>query len=228
MKPLLHNIRHPAASPRIFLDTPPKNINNLMHMLNRTNDYEQAFADWLIDNGVKFVAIDQQKRAVLRRNKIKSFDFLLYPAGCRSNADSNPWSQSEEPAVIVTEVKGRLFKGKTLQNMSGLQCWVTMEDIRGMLRWQEQFDSPHEKAKAVFVFAYRFELPWVDADRAEVHDYADRRYTFYAVDAIDYMTNMKIRSPRWQTVMLSATKFRQLAVPVRQLLFNHEVSQSYV
>jgi hypothetical protein len=71
-------------------------------------------------------------------------------------------------------------------------------------------------------------LPCVDPDGAEVHDFADRRYTFYAVDAIDYMTNMKIRSPRWQTVMLSAAKFRQLAVPVRQLLFNHEVRQTYV
>ena len=114
--------------------------------------------------------------------------------------------------------------------MSGLQCWVTMEDVRGLLRWQEQFDGPHERAKAVFVFAYRFELPWVDTDGREVYDFGDREYMFYAVDVNDYLRNMKVRSPRWQTVMLSAAKFRQLAVPVRSLLFKNdsEVSLSYV
>jgi hypothetical protein len=45
---------------------------------------------------------------------------------------------------------------------------------------------------------------------------------FQAVSVADYSVNMKVRSPRWRTVMLSADDFRRLAVPVRRLLTNSE------
>lgn len=180
------------------------------------NHYEQAFASWLIDNGVQFVAIDQHKRALLARNRIKSFDFLLYPAP--QSDPACPWRTSGEPGLLVTEVKGRIFKGKSLTGMSGMQCWVGMEDVRGLCQWQEQFNEPRQSARAIFVFAYLFELPCVETDGRETYRFDDRTYAFYAVTLNDYMTHMKTRSPRWQTVMLSAHDFRRLAVPIRKLL----------
>ncbi len=180
----------------------------------QVNEYERAFEGWLVENGVQYVMIDQARRSLLARNRIKSFDFLLYPAG--------RGRESTGPAVIVAEVKGRKFKGKSVGGLTSLQCWVGMEDIRGLLRWQEQFDEPGERAVAVIVFAYRFELPSVETDGREVYDFADHRYMFQAVAVADYSVNMKVRSPRWQTVMLSADDFRRLAVPVRRLLTNSE------
>ena len=99
-------------------------------MVSTRNDYEQAFASWLVDNRVQYVPVDQTKRTVLLRNRIKTFDFLVYPR-CRGDLDAS---------MLVTEVKGRKFKGKSLTKMSGLQCWVTMQDIIGLLDWQEKFD----------------------------------------------------------------------------------------
>ncbi len=47
----------------------------------KVNEYERAFEGWLVENGVQYVMIDQARRRLLARNRIKSFDFLLYPAG---------------------------------------------------------------------------------------------------------------------------------------------------
>ncbi len=183
-------------------------------MAAKVNEYERAFEGWLVENGVQYVMIDQVRRSLLARNRIKSFDFLLYPAGGGGG--------STGPAIIVAEVKGRKFNGKSIAGLTSLQCWVGMEDIRGLLRWQEQFDEPGERAVATIVFAYRFELPSVETDGREVYDFGDHRYMFQAVSIDDYSLNMKVRSPRWQTVMLSADDFRRLAVPVRRLLTNSE------
>jgi hypothetical protein len=101
-------------------------------------NYEQAFENWLIDNHVQYVVVDQQKRRIFARSRIKSFDFLLYPA-------------SSQP--VIAEVKGRKFKGKSLAGLTGLECWVTMEDIRGLIRWEDVFAEGFE---ALFIFAYEF------------------------------------------------------------------------
>ena len=138
---------------------------------------------------------------------MKSFDFLLYPEG------SGP---------IIAELKGRLFKGRSLAKMTGLECWVNIEDVRGLLGWERALDSPgrdgHLRGTAWFIFAYKLENVDVDTDGKEVYEFGGGRYAFYAVKAEDYRKYMKVRSPRWKTVTLGAARFRQLAVPVRELL----------
>ena len=81
------------------------------------NHYERAFENWLIDNRIQYVAVDEHKRAAFGRSKIKSFDFLLYPANQQ---------------IIIAEVKGRLFKGTSFAKLTGFECWVTTEDIDGL------------------------------------------------------------------------------------------------
>jgi hypothetical protein len=172
------------------------------------NNYEKAFESWLIENRVQYVSVDQQKRQALARDKVKSFDFLLY------RADGPP---------VITEVKGRKFKGKSLKGLKGLECWVTMEDVRGLIRWQQLFNSTKERTEnqsgweTAFIFAYEFENVDVETDGAEVYEFYKNCYAFYAVKLENYQKYMTVRSPKWQTVTLPAAKFRQFAVPVRKL-----------
>ncbi len=165
------------------------------------NHYEQAFENWLIDNRVQYVAVDERKKAAFGRSKVKSFDFLLYPS---------------RHQTLIAELKGRLFKGKSLAGLTGMQCWVTADDIDGLLQWQKVFGSDYG---AVFVFAYRMEKVDVDFDGREAYDFDGRPYVFFAVALDDYRRFMKLRSPKWKTVTLSAAKFREYAVQMQQLLF---------
>ena len=165
------------------------------------NHYERAFGNWLTDNRVQYIAVDEQKRAALGRSNIKSFDYLLYPRGQQ---------------IIVAEVKGRKFKGTSFANLAGFECWVTADDIESLTKWQETFGSAHT---AAFIFVYKIENIDVDFDGRDVYDYDGYRYVFFAVRLEDYCKSMKRRSPKWQTVTLPAEKFRQCAVQVQKLVF---------
>ena len=174
------------------------------------NHYERAFENWLIDNHVRYVKVDERTKAAFGKSKIKSFDFLLYPS---------------KEQIIIAEVKGRSFKGTSLAKLTGLECWATTEDIEGLTKWQEIFrrgatasqrvGSNHQ---AIFVFAYKIESIDVDFDGKEAFDFEANRYVFFCIKLDDYRRFMKRRSPKWQTVTLPADKFRQCVVQIDALL----------
>jgi len=170
-------------------------------MKDRTfNQYERAFESWLIDNHIQYIAVDEHKRAVFTRCKIKTFDFLLYPRNGQ---------------VIIAEVKGRKFKGTSFAKLVGLECWVTTDDVDGLTWWQEVFGPDHQ---AIFIFAYEVENIDVDLDGRDVYDFSQNRYIFFCITLDDYRKFMKRRSPKWRTVTLPADEFRQCAVQISELL----------
>jgi hypothetical protein len=164
------------------------------------NYYERAFENWLIDNQIKYTSIDEHKQAAFADCKIKSFDFLVYPPN---------------KPTIIAEVKGRKFTGTSLEKMTGFECWVTTEDVDGLVKWQEILGPDYE---AVFIFVYEIENIDVDFDGVDVLDFDNNRYVFFTVKLDDYRSFMKRRSPKWQTVTLPADKFRRCAVQISELL----------
>ena len=163
------------------------------------NHYERAFENWLIDNRIEYVAEYQHERVTFQDTEIKSFDFLLCPHG----------------RPVIVEVKGRRFKGVSLAKMAGFECWVTTEDVDGLLKWQQLLGAGH---RAIFVFAYRMQNIDVDFDGREVFDFDASKYLFFCVALEDYRNFMKRRSPKWQTVTLPADTFRQCATQLREFL----------
>ncbi len=164
------------------------------------NHYERAFGNWLIDNHVQYIVVDEQKRAEFGRSKIKSFDYLLSLNGRQT---------------IIAEVKGRKFKGVSLEKLAGFECWVTADDIEGLVMWQQVFGASHV---AAFVFAYEIENIDVDFDGRDIYEFDSKKYVFFCIMLDDYRRFMKTRSPKWRTVTLPADKFRKCAVQMQSLL----------
>lgn len=164
------------------------------------NHYERAFENWLIDNRIRYVVVDEHKRRVFARCKIKSFDFLLCLRSGRT---------------IIAEVKGRKFRGTSFAKLTALECWVTTEDVDGLARWQQIFGPGHQ---AVFVFAYGAENIDVDFDGRPVYEFDENRFIFFCITVDDYRSFMKRRSPKWQTVTLPAEKFRQCVLEINEFL----------
>jgi hypothetical protein len=165
------------------------------------NHYERAFQNWLIDNAIEHIALNNQKAIELGHTGIKSFDFLL---------------QLESGRKIIAEVKGRTFRGTSFEKKSSMECWVTADDIDGLTKWREIFGSDYE---AVFVFAYKIENIDVDFDGQEVFDYDSARYVFFCVRLDDYRKFMTQRSPKWRTVTIPADKFRQCVTSLTDFLY---------
>ena len=164
------------------------------------NHYELAFENWLIDNQIKYTSIDEHKQSTFTTGKVKSFDFLVYP---------------REKPIIIAEVKGRKFTGTSLEKMTGFECWVTAEDVDGLVKWQEVLGPGYQ---AVFVFVYLIKNIDVDFNGVDVFDFNTDRYVFFIVKLNDYCSSMKRRSPKWQTVTLPADKFRQCAIQISEFL----------
>lgn len=164
------------------------------------NHYERAFENWLIDNHISYVRSDERRRLGPSEDSVKNFDFLLSTKGGRH---------------VIVEVKGRTFEGSSLRDLSGLECWVTADDIRSLQVWREALGSGHE---AVFTFAYRVVRADVDFNGHEPITVGLDRYVFFCIELDDYCRCMKGRSPRWHTVMLSAEDFRRCAVDLSAFL----------
>jgi len=158
------------------------------------NRYERAFESWLLDHRVQYVRSDEHRRLGSSDKSIKNFDFLLFPRPDRK---------------VIVEVKGRTFAGTTLVGRTGLDCWVTVDDIESLQVWRQALGSDHE---AIFVFAYRVVKADVDFDGCEVVTSGLDRYVFLCIRLDDYLEHMTRRSPKWRTVALPASRFRHCAL----------------
>jgi hypothetical protein len=165
------------------------------------NHYEKAFESWLKDNGIQYLAVDQQKRAAFSRSKIKSFDFLFYAP------DSNAY---------IAEIKGRKFTSKTFAAFGSLPNWITVDDVKGLESWVEIFGK---KYQGLFIFVYNLENIDVDADGREIFEYRDGRYVFMAVTLDDYQRGKTVRSKKWKTIHLSAEYYKNCAIRLDELIY---------
>ena len=166
--------------------------------------YERAFEAFLRHKGVPYVRVDQAKRALFGRAKLKGFDFLVYsPSG---------------PNLLV-DVKGRRATGGR-----SVQTWATERDVADLVQWEDAFGADF---RAMLAFAF-----WTggdeDGEQATFADAADdepgafahgrRRYRLMAVGLADYRNHMRRRSKKWETVSLPAQDFRDLARPMEAWL----------
>lgn len=157
------------------------------------NHYEWAFENWLIDHRIPYVHSEEHHRPGPVEGSVKNFDFLLQPESGRK---------------IIVEVKGRTFSGTTLAGLSGLECWVTRDDVKSLRTWQRALGIDHE---AVFVFAYRIMQADVDFDGHQTLVLGPDRYVFFCIAVEDYARRMRLRSPKWGTMSLTTEDFRRHA-----------------
>ncbi|MCP4710043.1 MAG: HYExAFE family protein [Planctomycetes bacterium] len=163
--------------------------------------YERAFEDMLHRRKIRYVAVDQAKKAVFAGVRIKSFDFLVYPA---------------QGTKILVDVKGRKFSSTAYQKGRWGETWVTSVDVEGLNCWEEVFGAGY---KAAFVFAYWLtdchegDLELESSFFDDIYRYEGRDYAFAVVEVDTYQRWMRTRSASWKTVFVSQRQFRRMAQP---------------
>jgi len=170
--------------------------------------YEQAFEHYLQQKHLPYVAVDQSKKAIFSAERIKSFDFIVYPNNSRK---------------ILVDVKGRKFSYSSFQKGHFGESWVTKGDVEGLKCWQQVFGADYI---AVFIFAYwlfdktnpdHFYRTAIDLD-GDTYYYQQRHYSFVAAMLREYRLQMRPRSTSWQTVYVPRRQFRTIAEPVDYFL----------
>src|SRR5262249_42186904 len=109
-----------------------------VNVMDRSNHYEAAFEAYLQWHRLCYVAVDETRRAVLGESRVKSLDFIVYGHG---------------GARLLVDVKGRRYPGGRDDRPRRVwECWSTLEDIDGLMRWAELFGPAYQ---GLLVFAYQ-------------------------------------------------------------------------
>jgi hypothetical protein len=168
-------------------------------MARRSNHYDVAFEEFLRVRRVPYVAVDEQRRALLEEASLKSLDFVVY---------------SEHKPNLLVDVKGRQFP---TAGHTTWENWATEDDVASLLRWQQVFG---EGFRALLVFAYHVTDERLHAkfDERSTVVFRGGTYAFYGVWVDQFAEAMRTRSPRWGTVSLPRQSFRQLRAPLAELL----------
>ncbi len=182
---------------------------------SRGAHYEQAFAALLKKQRTAYIALDQARKAMIQGARLKSFDFIIYPAG-RSSA--------QEPVLV--ELKGRKLSWRSYCRGHWGPTWAPLADIEGLTQWEPVFGG---QCRAVFAFAYwLFDAPQdvVIAKKAKqtvnalprITNWQGRSYVFAILPVSSYQLKMRKRSARWQTVYVPRRAFDLLAVPYDEFI----------
>jgi hypothetical protein len=170
--------------------------------MDRSNHYEAAFEAYLQWHRLCYIAVDETRRSMMGDERVKSLDFIVH---------------GEHGARLLVDVKGRRYPSGIKHPRRVWENWSTQEDIDGLERWAALFGPGYQ---GLLVFAYEM-LPSVELppDTEDLWTWRGRRYLMRAVLASDYRQHMHVRSPRWETVHISAAIFRELVRPLH--FFTH-------
>lgn len=171
-------------------------------MAKRDNHYEAAFEDYLRARRAPYVAVDEARRSILEgadseTRSLKNLDFIV-PAADRT------W---------LVDIKGRRFPSGRQRRY--WRNWSTRDDLCSLARWESLFGP---RFAGLLVFAFE-----IVADRAPVaedllHAFRGQLYGFVAMRLTHYAAHARTLSPRWDTVSIPTSLFRQLARPLDDLL----------
>lgn len=169
-------------------------------MALRSNHYDVAFEEFLRAEGIPYVSVDEQRRALLRDASLKSMDFIVYSA--------------QRPNLLI-DVKGRQFPSGGENGGHRWENWATEDDLASLMQWEQVFGPGF---RSMLVFAYHI-LEETEASELGVpFEFRNRRYSFVGVWAEEYRKAMRSRSPSWETVSLLTHYFRRLCAPIQQFL----------
>jgi hypothetical protein len=168
--------------------------------MDRSNHYEAAFEAYLQWHRLCYVAVDETRRSLHDETRVKNLDFIVHgEAGWR----------------LLVDVKGRRFPGTRGRRV--WECWCERDDIEGLDRWEDLF-GPGSLGLLVFTYDLAPSVSLPD-DTLDLWTWRGRRYLFRAVPLADYREHLRVRSPKWSTVDLSAADFRRLARPLHEFLY---------
>ena len=165
-------------------------------MADRSNHYERAFEAYLRSRRIATIAVDESRRAYHDESTLKSLDFIV---------------PVRDGGFLLVDVKGRQLP----RAQATRQNWATRDDIDSLITWRSGFGTD---SQALLVFVYQLGEESMVSRFTDHFLHEDRAYGCVGIDAFDYRSRMRVRSPRWQTVNLTKSDFDAVARPISEWL----------
>ncbi|MGL4595358.1 MAG: HYExAFE family protein [Thermoguttaceae bacterium] len=164
------------------------------------NHYETAFEAFLRERTIPFVAVEERHRNRLADgSSLKNLDFVI------SCPTGSSW---------LIDVKGRKFPGGTGRS-AYWKHWATKDDMTGLLKWEQHFGG---RFCGLLLFAYLICGDMSPLPEEDLFCFKNRLYGFIGISIHDYVKEVRLLSPKWQTYSMPLHRFRKLARPFTELL----------
>jgi len=168
-------------------------------MANKNNHYEAAFEAYLRRLNLPYIpSLETHRSRLSNGSTIKNLDFIVSIPGRRS------W---------LVDIKGRLFPGGRQRRCYWKQ-WATHDDLVGLLSWESLFGREFQ---GLLVFAYRILGDRSPVPEEKLFPFRKRDYAFVGIKLTDYLSDVRLISPKWRTYSISASRFRSLARPFDEI-----------
>ena len=167
--------------------------------MQRWNHYEMAFEAYLKERQIPFLALAERYRNPLGNGStLKNLDFVI------SRSIGTSW---------LIDVKGRKFPS----NKQGgyWKQWATRDDLVGLRHWESMFG---ERFTGLLVFAYLICGNKSPLPESQLFEHRQRLYGFIGISIADYLSEVRVLSPKWRTFAMPTERFRQLAKPFEEFI----------
>jgi hypothetical protein len=111
----------------------------------------------------------------------------------------------------LVDVKGRLFSA----DRGYWKNWSTRDDLVGLKHWEQLFGT---NFSGLFVFAYQISGGLSPLPPDKLFPFRNRLYGFVGISFHDYISQIRLLSPKWRTFAMPTRVFRQLAKPFEDFL----------
>lgn len=152
--------------------------------------YEIMFEDFLRDNQILYIAVDEKRKPLIDKKSIKNFDFIV----------------SSFNGKFLIDIKGKKFSSRIWDN------WVHEDDLTGLRVWGNHFNA----FVPLLVTSYLVEGK-IDEDLERISDiriHGDKTYAIVAVTLADFYSHAKSRAKKWKAIYVDKNNFKKIAKPL--------------
>jgi len=162
--------------------------------------YESAFEDILRKCQIPYIAINENKRPIIKKEAIKNFDFIVY----------------SKKGKYLIDIKGKFFPYEySYGGPNYWENWITSDDIKGLKFWQKIFGKGF---KSFIIYPFLIKYKKDKKQFGYIYTFKDNLYGIVAISMELYLKNSKSRSKKWKAIYVSRDKFRKLAVSLNKLI----------
>ncbi|MCE9653234.1 MAG: HYExAFE family protein [Nitrosarchaeum sp.] len=157
--------------------------------------YEIMFEDFLRENNILYIAVDETRRPVIDGGSVKNFDFIV----------------SSFNGKYLVDIKGKDFSSRTWDN------WVHESDLTGLKIWGNHFNAFIPLLVIPYLITNTKDIQ-VLQPYADIRKFKGKTYGIIGVTLADYYSRAKIRSKKFTAIYVSRQDFLEICKPLSHFI----------
>lgn len=153
--------------------------------------YEVMFEDFLRENEILYIAVDEKRRPLFDGKPVKNFDFIV----------------SSFNGKFLVDIKGKNFSGRKWEN------WIHEGDLTGLKVWGNHFNA----FIPLLVIPYLVDNTKDEEllkKYGNIRKFKDQTYGIVAVTLTDYYSRAKRRAKKFDAIDVKTEEFLKICKPV--------------